>query len=69
MRDYRIDFLRGIAWLMIFINHVQGDPFSSFMLHAFVILDIGFRDACTPVWRPPDSLRSQGASARRTAHV
>jgi hypothetical protein len=39
MRDYKIDFLRGVALLMIFINHVQGDPFSGFMLHAFAFCD------------------------------
>ena len=40
MRDHRIDFLRGLALLMIFINHVPGTIWESFTSRNF-----GFSDA------------------------
>ncbi|HUS95201.1 MAG TPA: OpgC domain-containing protein, partial [Hyphomicrobiaceae bacterium] len=29
-RDYRIDFMRGIALIMIFINHIPGNVMGNF---------------------------------------
>jgi len=34
MRDYKLDFLRGAALMMIFCDHVPGHPISDFTLHA-----------------------------------
>jgi hypothetical protein len=39
-RDLRLDFFRGLALYMIFIDHVIGDPFAHFTYQA-----IGFSDA------------------------
>jgi hypothetical protein len=39
-RDPRIDFFRGLALYMIFVDHVPGDPLSRITFHA-----IGFSDA------------------------
>jgi hypothetical protein len=39
-RDHRVDFLRGLALAMIFINHVPGNFYASFTL-----LNFGFSDA------------------------
>lgn len=38
-RDDRIDFLRGIALLIIFIDHVPKNLFEPFTLHAFAFCD------------------------------
>ncbi|WP_051341039.1 OpgC family protein [Azospirillum halopraeferens] len=39
-RDFRIDLFRGLALLMIFIDHIPGNPLSSLTLHR-----MGFSDA------------------------
>lgn len=39
-RDLRLDFLRGLAIYMIFVDHVSGDPLAKFTYHM-----IGFSDA------------------------
>lgn len=38
-RDDRVDFLRGIALLIIFIDHVPKNLFAPFTLHAFAFCD------------------------------
>jgi hypothetical protein len=40
LRDVRLDFLRGLAICMIFVDHVTGDPLAKFTYQA-----IGFSDA------------------------
>ncbi len=40
MRDPRIDFFRGLAIYMIFVDHVSGDPLAKFTFHM-----LGFSDA------------------------
>jgi hypothetical protein len=39
-RDFRVDFCRGLALIVIFIDHVPGNPVANFTLHNF-----GFCDA------------------------
>ena len=39
-RDHRIDFLRGLALVMIFINHIPGTAYESYTSRNF-----GFSDA------------------------
>lgn len=39
-RDFRVDFCRGLALIVIFIDHVPGNPIANFTLHNF-----GFCDA------------------------
>ena len=39
-RDPRIDLFRGLALVMIFINHVPGNPYE-----ALTIRNLGFADA------------------------
>lgn len=39
-RDSRVDFFRGVALLLIFIDHIPGNPLAWFTLHNF-----GFADA------------------------
>lgn len=39
VRDLRIDFFRGLALLMIFIDHVPGNALSTLTLQAFAICD------------------------------
>ncbi len=39
-RDHRLDYMRGIALLMIFVDHVQGNRFAALTLQA-----MGFADA------------------------
>ena len=38
-RDYRLDFCRGIALIVIFIDHVPGNPLSSWTLRNFSFCD------------------------------
>ncbi|WP_342640816.1 OpgC family protein [Rhodoligotrophos ferricapiens] len=38
-RDYRIDFWRGVALVMIFINHIPGNLFESFTSRNFGVSD------------------------------
>jgi hypothetical protein len=38
-RDYRLDFCRGLALLMIFIDHVPGNPASSWTLRNYAFCD------------------------------
>ena len=38
-RDYRLDFCRGIALIIIFIDHVPGNPLSSWTLRNFSFCD------------------------------
>ena len=39
-RDHRVDFLRGLALAMIFINHIPGNPYAN-----FTTINFGFSDA------------------------
>ena len=38
-RDYRLDFCRGVALLMIFIDHVPGNPVSNWTLRNYAFCD------------------------------
>ncbi|MHB8381470.1 MAG: OpgC family protein [Candidatus Binataceae bacterium] len=38
-RDYRLDFCRGVALLIIFIDHVPGNPLSNWTLRKFAFCD------------------------------
>jgi hypothetical protein len=38
-RDYRLDFCRGIALIIIFIDHVPGNPLSNWTLKRFAFCD------------------------------
>jgi hypothetical protein len=38
-RDIRIDFFRGLALCMIYVDHVHGDPLSHFTFHAYGLAD------------------------------
>lgn len=39
MRDLRIDFFRGLAIYMIFVDHVSGDPLAKFTYHMIGLSD------------------------------
>jgi hypothetical protein len=39
VRDLRVDFFRGVALLMIFVDHVPGNALSAITLQAFAICD------------------------------
>jgi hypothetical protein len=38
-RDYRLDFCRGLALIVIFIDHVPHNPFADWTLHKFAFCD------------------------------
>src|SRR5487761_81756 len=38
-RDYRLDFCRGLALIVIFIDHVPGNPLSNWTLRKFAFCD------------------------------
>jgi hypothetical protein len=38
-RDFRLDFCRGVALIVIFIDHVPGNPLSSWTLRNFSFCD------------------------------
>ena len=40
-RDVRLDFCRGVALIVIFIDHVPGNPLSSWTLRNFSFCDAG----------------------------
>lgn len=39
MRDTRLDFFRGLAIYMIFVDHISGDPLSKFTYHSVGVSD------------------------------
>jgi hypothetical protein len=38
-RDYRLDFFRGVALIMIFIDHIPANPLSQFTLRSYALSD------------------------------